>query len=371
LRIFIASAFLDTWNSVRPEAEIFVGLAARGHEVTIATRGQPAYCSYFREAGIRILDAYPKRKLCVSTIRAYRRELKAGNYDIAYGMNSKTIPNLAFAAIGLPVKLVTYRGSSSGMHRHDPTVYLTHLHPRVDAICCASKAVERVVRSRVWRRSVVVSTVYKGQDVSWFTSGRADLSEFNIPPSSFLIVCVANARPVKGVEVLLEAADAVLKHPDVHLLIVGRGVSGRPYASIRDTKAEKSRIHLVEHRSDALRLVAAASVYVQPSLNEGLPKAVVEAMAQSVPTIVSDAGGMPELVVDGETGWVVGKGSVQALSDALQAAYRMREQLPAMGQRARSRIEREFTPEHAIDGLLSLFESLLVKSAACKAVEPQ
>lgn len=117
-------------------------------------------------------------------MRAYRRELQAGNYDIAYGMNSKTIPNLAFAAVGLPVKLVTYRGSSSGMHRHDPTAYLTHLHPRVDAICCVSRAVERVVRSRIWRRAVVVTTVYKGQDVGWFVAERADLSEFDIPASA-------------------------------------------------------------------------------------------------------------------------------------------------------------------------------------------
>lgn len=365
MKIFIASAFLDTWNSVRPEAEMFVGLAARGHEVTIATRGREAYRSWFREAGIRILDVYPRRKLCLSTMRAYRRELQAGNYDIAYGMNSKTIPNLAFAAVGLPVKLVTYRGSSSGMHRHDPTAYLTHLHPRVDAICCVSRAVERVVRSRIWRRAVVVTTVYKGQDVGWFVAERADLSEFDIPASAFVIVCVANARPVKGLELLIEAADAVLEHPDAYLLIVGRGVSAEPYSALREIRAGKSRIHLLDHRSDAVSLIAAASVYVQPSLNEGLPKAVIEAMAQNVPTIVSDAGGMPELVVDGETGWVVETGSVQALSEALLAAYRRRNELPVMGQRARERIRLDFSLERSIDGLIRFFESLLGSTAAC------
>jgi glycosyltransferase involved in cell wall biosynthesis len=371
LKVFIASAFRDTWSSVRPEAGIFMGLAARGHEVTIATRGHPGYCQRFREAGIRILDAYPGRKLCLSTIRAYRRELKTGGYDIAYGMNSKTIPNLAFAAIGVPVKLVTYRGSSSGLYRHDPTSYLTHLHPRVDAICCASRAVERVVRSRVWRRSLVIATVYKGQDLSWFSGTPADLSEFGIPDSAFLIVCVANARPVKGIEVLLEASDAVLDHPDVHLLIVGRGVCGAPYVSIRDKKPARSRIHLVEHRSNVLGLIAAASIYVQPSLNEGLPKAVVEAMAQSVPAIVTDAGGMPELVVDGETGWVVRKGSAEAMSEGLVAAYQMRGKLADMGQRARARIAREFSLEASIEAHIRLFESLLGGGAASRAARPR
>lgn len=359
MRIFAASAYLDTWNSVRPEAALFAGLVARGHEVTMATRGRPEHCAWLRQAGIRILDVYPQRKLSLSTIRAYRRELRAGRYDIAYGMNSKTITSLAFATIGLPVRFVTYRGTAGGLYRHDPTAYLTHLHPRVDAICCVSKAVEQAVRSRVWRRGVVITTVYKGHDLAWFPPVHADLSEFGIPDQAFVIACVANARPGKGLALLLEAADGVLQNPDAHLLIVGRGVSGKPYAVIREASPWKSRIHLAEHRSDVVRLVAGASLYVQPSLREGLPKTVIEAMAQAIPAIVSDAGGMPELVVHGDSGWVIERGSVGALSDALQAAYRQRAQLPAMGQRARARIGREFSPERTIDGHLRLFESLL------------
>jgi glycosyltransferase involved in cell wall biosynthesis len=364
VKIFVASSFRDTWHSVRPEAEIFIALAARGHAVTIATQGDSPYCERFRAEGIRIVDVYPRRKLCLPTIRAYRRELCAGGYDIAYGMNSKTIPNLAFAATGLTVKLVTYRGAANGMYRHDPTTYLTHLHPRVDAICCASEAVTRMVRCRLWRSSVVVQTVYKGQDISWFASGRGDLREFGIPEGRFVIACVANARPVKGIELLLDAAAAVLNHPDVHLLIVGRGVSGQPYGQIRERQPARSRIHLVEYRTDAPALAAAASIYVQPSLSEGLPKTVIEAMGHAVPVIAFDTGGMPEIIVNGETGWVAEKGSVGALSAALETAYQSRAQLPAMGQRARARIAADFSVAAAADGHIRLFESLLGKRAA-------
>lgn len=359
MKIFVTSAYRDTWTSARPEAAIFTGLVARGHDVTIATLGEPAYRDHFRAAGVKILEVYPKRKICLPTIRAYRRELLTGRYDIAYGMNSRTIPNLAFAAIGTPVKLVTYRGSSSGLYRFDPTSYLTHQHPRVDAICCVSKAVERVVRSRAWKRSLVITTVYKGHDLAWFPLVQTDLSGLGIPRAAFVIACVANARPVKGVDVLLQAANEVLAHPDVHLLVIGRGVSGPDYAALRKAMPAQARVHLLEHRSDAAAMAAAASVYVQPSRNEGLPKTVIEAMAHALPTIVTDAGGLPELVVEGETGWVVPRGSPQALSAALLEAYRLRERLPAMGAQARARIGAEFTPERAVEGHIRLFESLL------------
>lgn len=360
MKILAASAYLDTWTSVRPEAALFAGLVARGHEVTMATRGHASHLAWLAAAGVRILDAYPQRKLCPATMRAYRRELRSGGYDIAYGMNSKTITNLAFAMTGLPTRLVTYRGSSSGMYRHDPTSYLTHLHPRVDAICCVSRAVERMVRQRVWRRAVVITTVHKGHELSWFPSATADLGEFGIPAGAFVIACIANARPGKGIDLLLAAAGEVLAHPEVHLLLVGRGMSAAPYAGMREASRWKERIHLVEHRSNAADLLAGASLYVQPSRRgEGLPKTVIEAMAQSIPAVVSDAGGMPELVVHGESGWVVESGSVPALSSALQHAWRQRESLPAMGRLARARIGSGFSTRRTIDGHIRLFESLL------------
>lgn len=325
----------------------------------MASRGHASHLAWLAAAGVRILDAYPRHKLCPSTMRAYRRELRAGRYDIAYGMNSKTITNLAFAMTGLPARLVTYRGSSSGMYRHDPTAYLTHLHPRVDAICCVSRAVERVVRQRVWRRSVRIATVYKGHDLSWFPPATANLGEFGIPAGAFVIACIANARHGKGIDLLLAAAGEVLAHPEVHLLLVGRGMSATPYAGMREASRWKERIHLVEHRSDAADLLAGASLYVQPSRTEGLPKTVIEAMAQSIPAVVSDAGGMPELVVHGETGWVVESGSVPALAAGLQQAWQQRERLPAMGRRARERIGSEFSTQRTVDGHIRLFESLL------------
>ena len=91
-------------------------------------------------------------------------------------MNSRAITNAAFAVIGTSVKMVNYRGTVSGAYRHDPTSYLTHLHPRVDGIICQADAVRDYMRRQVWR-SIKIETVYKGQNLDWFTGEKADLGE--------------------------------------------------------------------------------------------------------------------------------------------------------------------------------------------------
>ena len=108
-------------NSLRPEAAIFIELARQGHQVTIMTQGESEHVSKLEECGIRVVDGYPKRKICFDTIKKIRHELKTYDYDICYAFNSKTIPNAAFACIGFNVKLVVYRGTTGGLYRHDPS----------------------------------------------------------------------------------------------------------------------------------------------------------------------------------------------------------------------------------------------------------
>lgn len=360
LNIFVASSYHDAWNSVRPEAEIFIGLAQRGHTVTIATQGDSPYCDRFQRAGIDIVDVYPKAKICIRTIATYRKILKGKGCQIAYGMNSRTIPNLIIAAIGLPIKVVTYRGTSKGLYRHDPFAYLTHLSPRVDAICCNAKAVENAVRRQVWKKNIPICTVYKGQDVSWYQSSPIAPSLLGIPEDAFIIACVANARPSKGLDILIRAAQLVLKNADAYLVIVGKNVPDAPYSLLKKQSKNAGRIILLGHRDDAPRIIAAASIYVQPSVSgEGLAKTVPEAMAQGVPTIVTTSGGLAELVIDGSTGWVVNAGSVTALQDALEKAYQCRSELAAMGKKAKCHLINQFSIQQSVLGHERLFSNLI------------
>ncbi len=360
MKILIASSYADSWNSVRPEAEIFIRMAKLGHTITIVTERSSEYVPRFLEHGIKVIDCYPKNKICWQTIKTIRNELVQGNYDIVYAMTSRAIPNAAFACGNLPVKLVTYRGTMGGLSRYDPSAYLTHLHPRVDGIICIADAVREVVRKQVWIAKEKVVTVYKGHDMVWYETARADLTEFDINNDDFVAICVANARPVKGIEVLLAASNFLTRHKDLHLLFVGKNFDKEPYSNLIAASPIKNRIHVAGYRKDVPALVAASDMILLPSIaDEGLPKTIIEGMALAIPSVVTTAGGCKELVVDGQTGFVVSPGNAEELADKILTLYADRGKTVTMGKNAKERVENHFTLKNSVTEHLNFFSILI------------
>ena len=145
LKVLVISNYRET-VSVRPEAELFIGLQHKGLEVTIMTYGDAEYTHKFKAAGIKVIDFHPEQKLNRKEIAFIRKELKRGAYDILHLFNSKAIINGLQAAKKLPVKVVLYRGYTGNIHWYDPTAYFKYLHPRVDAIFCIAKSIEDYIR---------------------------------------------------------------------------------------------------------------------------------------------------------------------------------------------------------------------------------
>ncbi len=360
MKILVFSSYKSAWNSVRPEAEIFIEIAKLGHSVCIATQADSEYVNRFMEHNIRIIDCYPEHKICFKTIRQLRRELTQGDYDICYATNSRTIPNAAFACMGKPVKLVGYRGTTKGLYRHDPSSYLTLLHPRIDAVSCQAEAVRKHVLKKVWKGKKNVVTIHKGQEPGWFNNEKADLSEFGIDSDAFVVTCVANARPSKGIGVLIESTKYLAQADNLHLLLVGRDIDREPYLSAVKTSPMSQRIHITGYRSNAPAFIASSTVCVQPSIRgEGLSKTVPEAMAQSVPSIVTTAGGLSELIDEAKTGFVVPAGDPQAIAQKILKLYHNKALAPKMGKAALLHLKKNFSLKNNVQGHLDLFNSLL------------
>ena len=101
MNLLIFGSSDSSFNSVRPEAEIFIEMANQGHKVTIVTHGNTEYSKLFKEKGIKVIGHHPKHKISFESIAIIRNELRSNHYDIVYATNSKTIPNAAFACIAL------------------------------------------------------------------------------------------------------------------------------------------------------------------------------------------------------------------------------------------------------------------------------
>lgn len=336
-----------------------IGLRRAGVELDVMTQGNSAYAERFRAEGIGLIDFVPRRKVSLAAIRFIRRTLIEGRYDIVHLYNNKAIANGLFAAIGLPVKAVTYRGQTGNLHRYDPFAYLTHLSPRVDGITCVADAVRQDLQALRPRHPHIV-TIYKGHDLAWYGETPADLGELGVPAGSVAIICVANNRPRKGVPVLVEAFAGLPAEIDAHLLLVGNNMDAPDLERRIAEHPRKDRIHVLGFRTDAPRLTAGSDIAVLPAIKrEGLPKTVIEAMAYGVPPVVSDTGGNAELVEDGVSGRVVPVADAGALAAALTELASDAALRRSMGEAARARIGQDFTVGATVDRTLRFYRDVL------------
>ena len=160
-----------------------------------------------------------------------------------------------------------------------------------------------------------------------------------------LLVAVGNLYPVKGHRVLLQAlallpSDAAL--PPWRLVICGRGEEEGPLRALAAELGIAERVHLLGLRSDVADVLAAGDLYVMPSLSEGLPLALVEAMAAGLPIVASNVGGIPEVVADGIEAVLTPADDAPALAGAIGALLGDASRRGRMGTAARARARRDF-----------------------------
>lgn len=228
---------------------------------------------------------------------------------------------------------------------------------------CGSEFTATAYRA-LGRRAQVTPAIPYGVDTSWFrpldhTVARVVRAELDIDDAAFVAVLVAyvyapkrsvhRGHGIKGHSVLLDAWSVFhCAHPGSHLIIVGSGIDAaaeqyrRSLLNSYGLPAPESGVTWITTTDDVRRYYAAADVSVSPSLSEN-HGAALEAGAMGVPSIVSDAGALPETVTPA-SGWVVPRGNVAALVSALRSAHREHAlgQLTERGRCARTFITGAF-----------------------------
>ncbi len=338
---------------------MLLGLQRRGMEIEVMTRAHSHYAARMSDAGITLYDYQPERHLSAAAVRKIRATLKRGGHDALYLFNNHAISNGAAAAIGLPVRVVTYRGQVGNINRYDPSAYLKHLNPRVDRIVCVARAVRDHLRKQLSHPHQAL-TIYKGHDPAWYQNVTPiDRARLGVPDDAFLVITAAHNRPRKGIPILIKAIAGLPEDMPVHALLMGTGMDGAALRNQVAATGKPERFHLFGYRADVLSCIAAADVAVLPTIRrEGLPRLILESMGVAIPAIVTDSGGSPELVDPGRSGLVVEAGNVRQLTAAISQLARNKNQRLAMGQAAQQRLAKHFNLRRSIDQHLELFASL-------------
>jgi glycosyltransferase involved in cell wall biosynthesis len=177
-------------------------------------------------------------------------------------------------------------------------------------------------------------------------------SELGIPPKVPLLVAVGNLYPVKDHATLLRA---LAQLPDPWLAIAGRGGEEENLRRLARELGIAERVHLLGLRDDIPTLLAAADVFVQPSRSEGLPLSILEAMAQRLPIVATDVGGVGEAIEDGMTGYLVRSGDPPALAAAVGRILASPDRGAALGAAADARVREEFSVERMLSRYRELY----------------
>ena len=184
--------------------------------------------------------------------------------------------------------------------------------------------------------------------------------DLGVDPETCLIGTIGRLTPVKGIPYLLEAARMLLRHgANVKVLVVGEGsIRSALMAQTRDLGISEDVVFL-GHREDTNALLQALDIFVLPSLSEGIPMALLEAMAASRAVVASRVGGVPEIVEDGSEGFLVEPMDVNGLTEKCLRLIQSPEMAQKMGQMARARVERDFSSENMAHRVALLYRELI------------
>lgn len=220
----------------------------------------------------------------------------------------------------------------------------------------STAAAARLRREGVSARAIAV--VANGVDLSAHAA-RAHRSRLR------RIITVANLRPEKAHETLIDAAAILIKeYPDAEFLIVGGGERLAALKALADRRGVASHVRFLGHRDDVPALMAESDVFALPSRSEAFPNSVLEAMAAGLPIVACSVGGIPELIDQERNGLLVPAGNATALSAALGRLMASPEWAASLGRAARQTVEARFSFDRMVRSFEGLYLDLLRQRAA-------
>lgn len=229
-----------------------------------------------------------------------------------------------------------------------------------DKITCNSESVRRFMNQAAHIPNSKLVTIYRGVDVDSIAAAKpADRADLGISGTGPLVCFVGRLDPVKGLRYLLEAMVQVRRSVPAELMIVGDGPIRRELEQYADKLGISSVVHWLGFRQDVGSLLKASDLFVLPSLQEGLPVALAQAMAAGVPVAATTIEGTSDLICNGRAGLLVRPCDSAALGGAILKLLTDRALAQTMAAQAKRTVEENFTIARMVREHLELYQRVL------------
>jgi glycosyltransferase involved in cell wall biosynthesis len=349
-----------TWRGGQNQVLLTVlGMRAAGHRAALVAH--PAGELRQRAAeGLELVPLAPVTEMDLGAAFRLARVVKQLGPDVVHAHDPHGVAMAALAlsmGTGPQPRLVASRRVDFHIKGN---AFSRWKYRQVDCFVCASDLIRRMLIGDGIPEDRTV-TVHEGIDLDRVAAAPAldPHAEFWLPHGAPVVGNVAALVPHKGQRHLVDAAAIALREvPDARFVIAGEGEL-RPVLErqIRDLHLEK-HVFLAGFRPDVLSLHKGFDLFAMSSVTEGLGTSLLDAMACGKAIVATSAGGIPEVVVDGETGLLVPPRDDAALAAAIVELLKDAGRRAAMGRAGLERVRRLFSAERMVQETLGVYSRL-------------
>lgn len=342
--------------------QLVSGLAARGHRQSVVCLNgsfDDAQLGRLQAAGVEI-RVVGKMAICgVYGWFAIWWFIRRQNFDVAVTLLffSDVIGRLLSKWGKVPRVVSSLRARNinySGLQRRlvRSTMWIA------DAVVINSAGIREFAIAEEGALEDRIELIPNGVVVENYTSAvepRRVRSQLGVSDSCVLIAAVGRLTRQKGFDTLMHAM-SLLTRRDVNLVLYGVGEEEVSLRGLAHQLSLNDRVHFAGFRRDIPSLLGAMDIYVHPSRFEGMPNALLEAMASACPIVATDVDGNRELISDGIHGWLVPPDNAELLAAAIAAALNDPDEARRRGRAARQRVATQFS----VEAMITAWEKVLL-----------
>ena len=351
-----------TWRGGQNQVLVTVmGMRAAGHRAMLVAHADGELRRRADE-GLDFLPLAPRTEMDLSAAWRLSRAIKQLRPDVVHAHDPHGV---AMAALALSMSTQPKRAKLVAARRVDFRLKGNALsrwkYDQVDRFICASEAIRRILLADGVAPSRAI-TVHEGIDLAHVAAAPAASlhEEFWLPHGAPIVGNVAALVPHKGQRHFVEAAALVVREvPDARFVVAGEGELRATLEHLIKHHNLEKHVILAGFRPDVLSLHKAFDIFVMSSITEGLGTSLLDAMACGRPIVATTAGGMPEVVQDGETGILVPPRNDRALADAIIRLLKDSALRERMGTAGLALVRARFSAERMVADTLHAYEGLL------------
>ncbi len=351
-----------TWRGGQGQVmHTVMGLRARRHRTALVAHPQGELYRRMSE-GTDLIPLAPRNEIDLAAAWRLSRVLKQLQPDVIHAHDPHGVAMAATAlSIASPSPAPPLVASRRIEFRIAHNSFSRWKYSRVDCFVAISEAVrERLIADGIPRPKTTV--VHEGVDVERITHlPTANVhAAFYLPTHAPIVGNIGALVAQKGQHHLIDAAAIVVRAvPDSRFVICGEGELRQSLEEQIKRKHLERHVFLAGFRPDVLELLKGFDLFALSSLHEGLCTSLVDAMAASKASVATRVGGVPEVVAEGETGYLVPARDHEAMADRIIALLKDGSRRAQMGEAALKRARKLFTVDHMVDGTLATYERLL------------